>query len=90
MISRIWFQSTPPAWGATFEVGCVERADGVSIHAPRVGGDRRSLYLLPLHLVSIHAPRVGGDMQQATRSPSQVVSIHAPRVGGDMMPKAAA
>jgi len=33
------FQSTRPAWGATFSVGIVYAQDGVSIHAPRVGRD---------------------------------------------------
>jgi len=34
------FQSTPPAWGATHLGRRVGIADeGVSIHAPRVGGD---------------------------------------------------
>ena len=33
------FQSTPPAWGATpFHVSIIQ-TEGVSIHAPRVGGD---------------------------------------------------
>ena len=33
------FQSTPPAWGATAGAAPDGAAVGVSIHAPRVGGD---------------------------------------------------
>ena len=56
-----WFQSTPPVWGATAQG--LHRAEhrAVSIHAPRVGGDKGHLLALHKHLVSIHAPRVGGD-----------------------------
>ncbi len=56
------FQSTPPVWGATTGPCSMFRGRGISIHAPRVGGD---LALLPLRFqgatISIHAPRVGGD-----------------------------
>ena len=33
------FESTPPAWGATFGVNWRYSLNMVSIHAPRVGGD---------------------------------------------------
>ena len=33
----------------------------ISIHAPRVGGDREHPLGVPLPDISIHAPRVGGD-----------------------------
>ena len=33
------FQSTPPAWGATFPAGVTDVDAGISIHAPREGGD---------------------------------------------------
>src|ERR1039458_1378253 len=37
------FQSTPPAWGATSALYEQHRVHHVSIHAPRVGGDRRDI-----------------------------------------------
>ena len=33
------FQSTPPAWGATYASRAVLLRPGISIHAPRMGGD---------------------------------------------------
>ena len=33
------FQSTPPVWGATCPLVCAQLDRGISIHAPRVGGD---------------------------------------------------
>jgi len=55
------FQSTPPAWGATQRFLDGQLFRRVSIHAPRVGGDRRDHRLPWRGKVSIHAPRVGGD-----------------------------
>ena len=55
------FQSTPPAWGATFNAKLQDLQDYVSIHAPRVGGDPCMMCAGLVRLVSIHAPRVGGD-----------------------------
>ena len=34
------FQSTPPVWGATLHCGEQLKNKSISIHAPRVGGDR--------------------------------------------------
>ena len=42
----IKFQSTPPVWGATRPAPEVTRAEGISIHAPRVGGDPQRLQKL--------------------------------------------
>ena len=36
------FQSTPPVWGATSSPSRDMILDMISIHAPRVGGDRRA------------------------------------------------
>ena len=60
------FQSTPPAWGATPRYAHRLPASDISIHAPRVGGDRLRACGTPGSQISIHAPRVGGD--HATRS----------------------
>ncbi len=35
------FQSTPPVWGATASLGACGLQSGISIHAPRVGGDHQ-------------------------------------------------
>ena len=45
-----WFQSTLPAWGATQGDGGQPGQQHVSIHAPRVGSDRRRFGVRPLHL----------------------------------------
>ena len=56
------FQFTHPVWGATMLKISIIPSVGVSIHAPRVGCDVRSLATCDaVVLVSIHAPRVGCD-----------------------------
>ena len=55
-----WFQSTPPARGAT-RACAIRRGCVVSIHAPRAGGDGARLPVFEAARVSIHAPRAGGD-----------------------------
>ena len=47
LTGHFWFQSTPPVWGATDSVSSVCGCDLVSIHAPRVGGDNRSVRTHP-------------------------------------------
>ena len=39
--------------------------DGISIHAPREGGDQKGKQLRPQIQISIHAPREGGDSKDA-------------------------
>ena len=61
-VDHIVFQSTPPARGAT--VGGVDAQApprGISIHAPREGGDTGCRSILCYRRISIHAPREGGD-----------------------------
>ena len=54
------FQSTPPARGATYQLGGDHGL--VSIHAPRTGGDSGLMTVFGYDSsVSIHAPRTGGD-----------------------------
>ena len=36
------FQSTPPVWGATGITDITAVLIGISIHAPRVGGDSKN------------------------------------------------
>ena len=55
------FQSAPPAWGATTLPLRRCLLPGVSIRAPRVGGDGPERDHQGHQGVSIRAPRVGGD-----------------------------
>ena len=82
-LESMTFQSTPPAWEATIESGKYWTCLGVSIHAPRVGGDLDHIVVPDIFYVSIHAPRVGGDFPSHLVMGHFGVSIHAPRVGGD-------
>ena len=55
------FQSTPPARGATGAGAVCQGRGGISIHAPREGGDFRLSSAKTSSDISIHAPREGGD-----------------------------
>ncbi len=55
------FQSTHPAWGATFARLCDHLCVVISIHAPRVGCDASRRCYFFSRRISIHAPRVGCD-----------------------------
>ena len=55
------FQSTPPARGATTPARNFGRRPGISIHAPREGGDIVGILGHVGLAISIHAPREGGD-----------------------------
>ena len=57
---------------------------GISIHAPREGGDLTAPPPYARVYISIHAPREGGDLVMYQLGPSRAdISIHAPREGGD-------
>ena len=59
---------------------------GISIHAPREGGDIADMINNTLtEDISIHAPREGGDCGTAERIDHVIISIHAPREGGDFV-----
>ena len=76
------FQSTPPAWGATDPPVNNVLPSAVSIHAPRVGGDKRRWRFDFFFPVSIHAPRVGGDPRSPTGpSSSRCFNPRPPRGG---------
>ena len=65
---EIEFQSTLPAWGATHVFGFAGLTVDISIHAPRVGSDRRlERPKRRVSPISIHAPRVGSDSATRTR-----------------------
>ena len=83
-IWHILFQSTPPARGATQVGAYAVRANAISIHAPREGGDIIEALTEQIETISIHAPREGGDMLIRSSCPHHGnISIHAPREGGD-------
>ena len=56
---------------------------GISIHAPREGGDAGDIATVDIAVISIHAPREGGDWPDSRHNPVRSISIHAPREGGD-------
>ncbi len=57
---------------------------GISIHAPREGGDPPVDNVDLTHIpISIHAPREGGDRAECPTCGCIFISIHAPREGGD-------
>ena len=60
--ATVWFQSTPPARGATTAPGRCRPNDVVSIHAPARGATIcEHAQRASVCSVSIHAPRAGGD-----------------------------
>ena len=79
------FQSAPPVKGATAETICLSVRQGVSIRAPREGGDSAICIDTGGTGVSIRAPREGGDLVWGGVASCNWVSIRAPREGGDRM-----
>ena len=81
------FQSTPPARGATLPQQPDSQNTGISIHAPREGGDRDgSRYGLP-NAISIHAPREGGDqLRPAEQRDRKHFNPRPPRGGRQAVP----
>ena len=61
LISRLRFQSTRPAWGATAVQHWIQRQKYISIHAPRMGRDEYNKVKEYNNNISIHAPRMGRD-----------------------------
>ena len=58
---RLRFQSTLPAWGATTKPRHKPSPPLISIHAPRMGSDRKRRPRRYALYISIHAPRMGSD-----------------------------
>ena len=65
----IHFNPRPPCGGRRAGAECGGTPAGISIHAPRVGGDPVLFISLEMDTISIHAPRVGGDGLQPVRDP---------------------
>ena len=61
------FQSTPPVWGATSSPSRDMILDMISIHAPRVGGDRRAARYRRTNLLFQSTPLVWGATGITTR-----------------------
>ena len=57
--------------------------DIISIHAPRMGSDRRDGRPRTRIVISIHAPRMGSDRRIRPVGCDRKISIHAPRMGSD-------
>ena len=82
------FQSTPPRGGRPYAQQHPALSVGISIHAPREGGDDDVSHLIhSLVIISIHAPREGGDSSRTFCYPTkyEIISIHAPREGGGII-----
>ena len=59
---NIWISIHAPARGATVVHRTGYATDGISIHAPREGGDEQAMPRAMRDMgISIHAPREGGD-----------------------------
>ena len=79
----IRFNPRPPRGGRHADGHQYGYCDGVSIHAPRVGGDTGdALMPLPLSSVSIHAPRVGGDKWSLWQIPAPYAFQSTPPAWG--------
>ena len=79
------FQSTPPARGATSSAFSGWCSNDISIHAPREGGDLRSLQISNKQLNFNPRPPRGGRLLAVLRiGVVHRISIHAPREGGDL------
>ena len=69
---RCYFNPRPPCGGRPPQSDAHLRHSGISIHAPRVGGDSFDAKVAISDYISIHAPRVGGD---STTSSSRLSSF---------------
>ena len=76
------FQSTPPARGATVLSTLVRWVSMISIHAPREGGDDKTVRVLIEGGISIHAPREGGDAPRSIPVPAYTYFNPRPPRGG--------
>ena len=79
------FQSTLPAWGATFR-WLLPAPARMSFQStlPAWGATVASDCHIRRKAISIHAPRVGSDYAAHGRRAEVYISIHAPRVGSDL------
>ena len=79
------FNPRPPRGGRPLTLACLDRAKGVSIRAPRAGGDKMPSVTGPLALRFQSAPPArGATGDRPYRFAARDVSIRAPRAGGDL------
>ena len=76
------FNPRPPRGGRLHQAEPPRRSRGISIHAPREGGDLRIGIGHRIQQISIHAPREGGDWQPAGRIRRRVHFNPRPPRGG--------
>ena len=82
--SSCHFNPRPPRGGRRRGNWEQDQPEGISIHAPREGGDEVVRHRLRIiGVISIHAPREGGDSHEDALRWGVRISIHAPREGGD-------
>ena len=78
------FQSTPPARGATGHRVVPVIVRGISIHAPREGGDIPMIPMAPFDKIFQSTPPARGATETYSKCALWLeISIHAPREGGD-------
>ena len=78
------FQSTLPARGATCRGGFHLPLLHISIHAPRTGSDKRSVFV-PCAVANFNPRSPHGERRSRDGAPvlTKGISIHAPRTGSD-------
>ncbi len=81
------FQSTPPARGATYLSDTYNASTGISIHAPREGGDIGTMaFIAGAKPFQSTPPARGATTYYPSALAKRPISIHAPREGGDVAP----
>ena len=84
MMTRDEFQSTPPVRGATGLAWRDYNWAGISIHAPRAGGDLINGFVCAPRIEFQSTPPVrGATIINHAVTVIMMISIHAPRAGGD-------
>ena len=80
----IIFQSTLPAWGATFNLKRFSLGNIISIHAPRMGSDAMTFMPSTCSLIFQSTPPHGERLCCLAKEHTIIsISIHAPRMGSD-------
>ena len=70
------FQSTLPAWGATYTHAQTTARAKISIHAPRMGSDPHWIKCHQYYHISIHAPRMGSDASRRSDNGQMFVDFN--------------
>ena len=79
------FQSTLPAWGATYDIYSVTSLDDISIHAPRMGSDIFAITTMRTKTRFQSTLPAWGATSCTDFERSDIdISIHAPRMGSDL------